>query len=210
MAAAEIHKRFSLRYLREKGPLFGEFRRFAQTLYVLYNTATPRPLTPTLSAAYASVDLALPTMTSHLANRMSQYSVYNELPHAPDVKISFVEETGRRNVREYHRRYPNRRTPNHQAFKNIERRLRENGMLKVNRRNAGRPRQARTILVEEEILERVDEIPETSVRLLKRQNTLPDLFDDLPLKIKCTLYTTVPHHILHVLRKGVEYIIAEK
>ncbi|KAJ8933301.1 hypothetical protein NQ318_012258 [Aromia moschata] len=60
------------------------------------------------------------------------------------------------------------KTSNYQTFKNIERRLRENGMLKLNRRNAGRLRQARTILVEEEILERIDEYPETSVRLLER------------------------------------------
>ncbi|KAJ8944547.1 hypothetical protein NQ318_009710 [Aromia moschata] len=54
-------------------------------------------------------------------------------------------------------------------FINTEINPTENAMLKVNRRNAGRPCQARTILVEEEILERVDENPETSVRLLERQ-----------------------------------------
>ncbi|KAJ8942161.1 hypothetical protein NQ318_002551 [Aromia moschata] len=86
------------------------------------------------------------------------------------LALGFCEGNCRRSVREYHGRYPNRRTPNHHTFKNIERRLRENGMLKVNRRNAGRPRQARTILVEEEILELVDENPDTSVRLLERQN----------------------------------------
>ncbi|KAJ8952490.1 hypothetical protein NQ318_003286 [Aromia moschata] len=80
--------------------------------------------------------------------------------------IGFCEGDCRRSVREYHRRYPNRRTPNHQTFKQIERRLRENGMLKVNRRNAGRPRQARTILVEEEILERVDENPENQCQII--------------------------------------------
>ncbi|KAJ8961488.1 hypothetical protein NQ318_014736 [Aromia moschata] len=100
----------------------------------------------------------------------------------------FCEGNCSRSVREYHRRYPNRRTPNHQTFKNIERHLRENGILKVNRLNAGRRRQARTILVEEEILERGDKNPETSVRLLERQNTLPDLFDDLPLYLRNQMY----------------------
>ncbi|KAJ8958843.1 hypothetical protein NQ318_019606 [Aromia moschata] len=80
------------------------------------------------------------------------------------------------------------RTPNHQTFKIVKDVLEKNGMLKVNRRNAGQPRQVRTILVEEEILERVDENPETSVRLLERQNTLPDLFDDLPLNLRNQMY----------------------
>ncbi|KAJ8934968.1 hypothetical protein NQ318_007175 [Aromia moschata] len=61
-------------------------------------------------------------------------------------------------------------------------------MLKVNKRNAGRPRQARTILVKEEILERIDDNPETSIRLLERQNTLPDLFHDLPLNLCNQMY----------------------
>ncbi|KAJ8947012.1 hypothetical protein NQ318_019093 [Aromia moschata] len=70
--------------------------------------------------------------------------------------------------------------------------LEKNGMLKVNRRNAGRPRQARTILVEEEILEHYLDF---------LQNTLPDLFDDLPLNLHNQMYFihTVPHHTLHVL-----------
>ncbi|KAJ8957272.1 hypothetical protein NQ318_007836 [Aromia moschata] len=44
--------------------------------------------------------------------------------------LGFCEGNCHRSVREYHQRYPNRRTPNHQTFKNIERRLRENDMLK--------------------------------------------------------------------------------
>ncbi|KAJ8940238.1 hypothetical protein NQ318_016694, partial [Aromia moschata] len=106
---------------------------------------------------------------AHTSDTIYRYIDRNISHTVPAGSVGFCEGNCRRSVREYHRRYPNRRTPNHQTFKNIERRLRENGMLKVNRRNAGRPRQARTILVEEEILERVDENPETSVRLLERQ-----------------------------------------
>ncbi|KAJ8945162.1 hypothetical protein NQ318_001627 [Aromia moschata] len=77
-------------------------------------------------------------------------------------------------------------------------------MLKVNRHNAGRPRQARTILVEEEILERVDENPETSVGLSERQNTLSDLFDDLPLNLRNQMYFMhdgAPPHFARIVRE---------
>ncbi|KAJ8943693.1 hypothetical protein NQ318_015182 [Aromia moschata] len=58
------------------------------------------------------------------------------------------------------------------TFTDIERRLRENGMLKVNRRNAGRPRQARTILqglfgLDEEKKKFWNELLERHVRVSK-------------------------------------------
>lgn len=77
--------------------------------------------------------------------------------------------SGREAVRVYHERFPNRQTPNHQTFANIERRLRETGELKPRRHDAGRPRQARALAAEEEILEMVHDNPGTSTRLLQHQ-----------------------------------------
>ncbi|KAJ8943680.1 hypothetical protein NQ318_015168 [Aromia moschata] len=69
--------------------------------------------------------------------------------------LGFCEGNCRRSVREYHLRNPNRRGPNHPTLKILKDVLEK----MVNRGNAGRPRQVRTIHVEQEILERVDENP---------------------------------------------------
>lgn len=83
--------------------------------------------------------------------------------------LGFCNGNRRESVRVYHERFPHRQIPNHQTFGNIERRLRETGQFQPKRLNAGRPRQARNPVAEEEILEIVENNPGTSCRLLEHQ-----------------------------------------
>lgn len=83
--------------------------------------------------------------------------------------LGFCEGNCRRSVREYHERFPNRQVPNHKTFARIERRLRENGKLEPLTANCGRARVIRNPQVEEDILETLEEHPETSTRILSRQ-----------------------------------------
>lgn len=72
-------------------------------------------------------------------------------------------------VREYRRRYPNRRVPNLRTFLGVERRLRETGQVLITTPRLGRPRNIRTPQVEEAVLEAVEEDPEISTRRLGLQ-----------------------------------------
>jgi Transposase. len=83
--------------------------------------------------------------------------------------FGFCEGNGRKCVRVYRERFPNRRVPNHQTFAAVERRLRETGRLKYVAVDCGRRRSVRTVEVEEEILEQVAQDPSTSTRRLSSQ-----------------------------------------
>nr|QLJ84872.1 transposase-like protein [Dichotomius schiffleri] len=83
--------------------------------------------------------------------------------------LGFCEGNCRESVRVYRERYPNRRIPNHKTFARIEHRLRETGNLKPVRFNAGRPRQARTPIAEEAVLQEVDNNPRISTRRLEHE-----------------------------------------
>lgn len=72
-------------------------------------------------------------------------------------------------VRVYSERFPNRRVPSHPTFAAVERRLRETGRLAPVTANYGRQRFVRQPEVEEEILDRVQEDPELSVRRIARE-----------------------------------------
>lgn len=72
-------------------------------------------------------------------------------------------------VREYRDKYPNRRIPNRKTFEAVERRLRETGMLKPIRMDAGRQRFVRYANIEEEILNAVQLSPTTSTRRLSHR-----------------------------------------
>lgn len=85
----------------------------------------------------------------------------------------FCESNGRKSVRVYRERFPNRRVPNHQTFANIVRRLRENGSLKPRTSDCGRKRTTRTADTEEQILERVEEDSKVSCRRLGLQLAVP-------------------------------------
>lgn len=76
----------------------------------------------------------------------------------------YCQGNGRKSVRVYQERYPNRRVPNHQTFAAVERRLRETGTFAPVMVHCGRNRNIRTVEVEEEILERVEEDPTLSTR----------------------------------------------
>jgi len=82
--------------------------------------------------------------------------------------LGFCQGNCRESVRVYQERFPNRRIPNHKTFARIERRLRETGKLQPARLNAGRPRQVRTVIVEEDVLQMVENDPEISTRRLQR------------------------------------------
>ncbi|XP_066141312.1 uncharacterized protein [Euwallacea fornicatus] len=85
----------------------------------------------------------------------------------------FCNKNGRESVRVYHEKFPNRRTPNHQTFANIERRLRENGSFQPKRIDGGRIRTTRTTGNEEAILNRVEEDPRISTRRLQDNLAVP-------------------------------------
>jgi hypothetical protein len=85
----------------------------------------------------------------------------------------FCEGNGRRSVRIYMERFPNRRIPNHQTFANIERHLRETGSFEKKFEGRGRMRTTRTVEKEEAILERVEEEPSISTRRLEHEVEVP-------------------------------------
>lgn len=74
---------------------------------------------------------------------------------------------------EYRIRFPNRRHPSGNVFRRLDQRLRETGSFNVTRANAGRPRQRRTIQVEEEILGVVQQDPSVSTRQLASTFNIP-------------------------------------
>lgn len=87
--------------------------------------------------------------------------------------LGYCQGNCRESVRVYQERYPNRRIPNHKTFARIERRLRETGRLQPARFNTGRPRQARTPIAEEAVLQTIDNNPEISTRTLQRETGIP-------------------------------------
>ena len=68
----------------------------------------------------------------------------------------------------YQLRFPNRRLPNVRTFSESHRHLREYGSFRTPRNNAGRPRQARNPVTEEQILNAIDDNPGLSTRQIAR------------------------------------------
>lgn len=85
------------------------------------------------------------------------------------LMYGFCECNSRKSVREYARKYPNRRIPHHTLFTRIYRQLREKGNfeMKVDRT----PRQSAN--EENTILELVTENPSTSTRRISKQMRVP-------------------------------------
>lgn len=79
----------------------------------------------------------------------------------------FCNGNGLAAVREYHRRFPNRRTPNHQVFASTFRRLSELGISKAER--AGAPRRQNVADREEAVIDTVLDNPTTSTRRVSVQ-----------------------------------------
>lgn len=65
--------------------------------------------------------------------------------------------------------FPNRQLPSAKLFSKVHNRLRENGAFKTNMRDTGRPRTARSVQFEEEVLETFEDNPRTSLRSVARQ-----------------------------------------
>jgi len=71
-------------------------------------------------------------------------------------------------ARRYVEYYPHRRHPNANVIRRAEIRLRETGTI-IHRQDARRGRNVRTIVVEEEISEMIEEEPGISIRAISRQ-----------------------------------------
>lgn len=69
----------------------------------------------------------------------------------------------------YAERYPRRCHPDANVIRRAETRLREMGSTIVYRQNTGRERNVRTVALEEEILEVIEDEPQTSTRVIARQ-----------------------------------------
>lgn len=69
----------------------------------------------------------------------------------------------------YQERYPNRRLPNRRTFVNVDQHLRETGSLELRMYDTGRNRSVRTPQFEEEILQRFEDNPSTSTRIVARE-----------------------------------------
>jgi hypothetical protein len=80
-----------------------------------------------------------------------------------------VRQNCNRAVSLYRERFPRRRIPDKCIFSHIVRRLRETGCLKPLKVNSGRTRYRRTVPVEEAILNRVENNPSTSTRIIAHE-----------------------------------------
>lgn len=98
-------------------------------------------------------------------------------------------------AREYCVRYPNRRYPTPNVFRRLDQRLRETGSVKASHRNAGRPRQRRTVQVEEQILDSVYVDPSISTRQLAATMNVPS-HETVRAVLKENLLQ--PYHVVRV------------
>jgi hypothetical protein len=80
------------------------------------------------------------------------------------LACSAADRNGRMAQRLYQERFPNRRLPHHSTFASINQRLRETGLLHVNRHDYGQGRTARTPRFEEAVLNMVADTPSSSTR----------------------------------------------
>ncbi|KAL1458906.1 hypothetical protein WDU94_010931 [Cyamophila willieti] len=88
---------------------------------------------------------------------------YNKLPsYMPDGRSTVAR-------RLYQEKFPNRHVPNQRTFVDVHRRLRERGTFRTSHLgNSGTARTARTVDIEEQILEAVDDDPTISTRQLSK------------------------------------------
>lgn len=89
---------------------------------------------------------------------------------------------------EYQIRYPQRRHPSTNTFRRLDQRLRETGTFIPNYRNSGRPRERRTVQLEEQILDAVYEDPTSSTRQIARELNIPS---------KTTVHSVLSQNLLH-------------
>lgn len=87
--------------------------------------------------------------------------------------FGFCNGNGDMAEREYRARYPNRRHPTANVFRRLDQRARETGSFVPRNVNAGRPRQRRTVQLEEQILDAVQEDPSVSTRQLAATLNIP-------------------------------------
>lgn len=88
-----------------------------------------------------------------------------------DIHFCYGLADGRSTVarRLYQEKFPNRHVPNQRTFVDVHRRLRERGTFRTSHLgNSGTARTARTVDIEEQILEAVDDDPTISTRQLSK------------------------------------------
>lgn len=89
----------------------------------------------------------------------------------------------------YAERFPRRRLPNRRIFLAVHHCLRENSSFDV-RREIGRPRNARIVQFEEEVLEHFDENPSTSTRAIAYRlgSSNSSMYGDSSVTMDITLF----------------------
>lgn len=103
---------------------------------------------------------------------MPRYNLFPNTEMADMVAVYCQENfNGSAAARRYNELYPNRRQPNRKLFQILFQRLKEHGSFKV-RHHAGRPASL-TVAEEEDILRRVEENPEISIRRLSAATAIP-------------------------------------
>ena len=106
----------------------------------------------------------------------------------------YCDGNGRAAAREYERRFPGRRCPNHQTFANVFAFIREEGHFPT-QNNIDQPVR-HPVQEEEEVLNAVEENPKTSTRKISRRLIIPQKRVNVIIK-KEGLY---PYHIQEVQR----------
>lgn len=89
---------------------------------------------------------------------------------------------------EYRLRFPNRRHPIGSTFQSLDQRLRETGSFLPRKANAGRPRRRRTVQLEQQVLDAVEEDPSTSTRQVAATLNVPS---------NSTVHSILREHSLH-------------
>ena len=79
-----------------------------------------------------------------------------------------TDESGRR-ARLYKDRYPNRRIPQHKMFAHVHRNLCGRRSLRSNMQDTGRRRLTRTVNVAEQVLQSIEDNPNTKTRAISQQ-----------------------------------------
>ncbi|KAJ8940296.1 hypothetical protein NQ318_000118 [Aromia moschata] len=101
-------------------------------------------------------------------------------------------------VRIYAEQYPERRLPHHTTFTNIHKRLREFGKFEKRSHDSGRTREVRTEALEEDVLNLIEESPETSTRKIGRAVNVSHSVVFRILKEQSVTRKEYPYHLQRV------------
>ena len=88
------------------------------------------------------------------------------LDELTDMHLIYGEAREARRL--YAERFLRRRLPNHVTFQRLDARIRETGVLRTARPDAGRPRSVQTIQFEDTVWQRIEDNPSTSTRAIAK------------------------------------------